>query len=86
MPLYLLVCLFVFEAESHHVVVAGLKHIFKDVPLSKKILFLLRKKAQGIEPKLSIPAVKSDVYYVVSLSITSLMYLFDLANISLGSY
>lgn len=54
--IYLFVCLFVFEAESYHVVVTGLEHIFKDVPLSKKILFLLRKKAQGIEPKLSIPS------------------------------
>lgn len=33
----LFVCLlFVFEAESHHVVVTGLEHIFKDVPLSSE--------------------------------------------------
>lgn len=35
--------------------VAGLEHIFKGISLSKKTLFLLRKKAQAIEPKLSIP-------------------------------
>lgn len=45
---------FVFEAGSHYVVVADLEHI----SLSKKVLFLLRKKAQAAETKLSIPGIE----------------------------
>ena len=51
----LFVCFdFVFEAGSHYVVVADLEHI----SLSKKVLFLLRKKAQAAETKLSIPGIE----------------------------
>lgn len=51
-------CLFVFEVGSHYVFQAGLEHIFKGVSLSKKTLFLLRKKAQAIEPKIFVPDIE----------------------------
>lgn len=48
--------------------------------------FFWERKLKALSQNCLFPAVKSDVNYVVSLTITSLMYPFDLANISLGSY